>query len=65
MKKLFAIATLLAVLPAVSTSVLADDAKAVQHKCAKEAKKDHVSKDKMAEYIKTCVEKHSAKKDAK
>ena len=61
MKKLFAIATVLAVLPAVSMSVSANDANAVQQQCAKAAKKDHVSADKMDAYVKSCVEKHSAK----
>ncbi len=63
MRKLIAIATVLTVLPVLSMSVSADTGKTAQQQCTKAAKKDHVSKDKMDAYMKTCVEKHSAKKD--
>ena len=64
MKKLFILATMLAVLPVMSMPASASPAESAQSQCAKAAKKGHVSKDKLDAYIKTCVEKHEAKKDA-
>ncbi|MEW5755416.1 MAG: hypothetical protein AB1810_03875 [Pseudomonadota bacterium] len=63
MKKIVAFAAAAALVSIVSANAMATE-KAAEHKtsedmCKAQAEKDKVSADKMAAYVKTCVEKHA------
>ena len=56
MKKLIVLAATAALLTGVSVSTFA---KSVENKCKAQAEKHKIAEDKMDDYIKTCVEKHT------
>ena len=62
MKKLVIVAAVIAMFSLASTgTVMAKSKESAQDYCTKQAKKHHVTADKMESYMKTCVEKHEKK----
>lgn len=62
MKKLVIVAAVIAMFSLASTgTVMAKSKESAQDYCTKQAKKHHVTVDKMDSYMKTCVEKHEKK----
>ena len=62
MKKLVIVAAVIAMFSLASTgTVMAKSKESAQDYCTKQAKKHHVTADKMDSYMKTCVEKHEKK----
>jgi TctA family transporter len=62
MKKLAIVAAVIAMFSVAATgTVMAKSKESAQDYCTKQAKKHHVTAEKMESYMKTCVEKHEKK----